>query len=220
MFDVRWPWQRKQERFKPFDRSALPEVQPAPFEEMVHDGLLMAESAARLALKNRFVVQALRGDEPYDPARARAAAREVLYELIRESDETSELSADEREAAAHRDGRSKHQHDYHRADALNLRRREKVYAEISNRLAMLRDDDIYLTVLAVRARDAAWDEVGAVIERALDREWPVIEIDAEYELARDERLRELNDDLARELGKHIAKREMRDELDDAWGGWG
>ena len=127
---MRWFERRKRRKFKPFDRSALPEVVQAPFDEMVEDGLMMAESAGRLALKNRFIVQALRGDEPWDDQRAAAAAREVLYELVQEANETAEYSAEERELASRREGRSVHQHDYHRADALNLRRREKVYAEI------------------------------------------------------------------------------------------
>ena len=192
---MRWFERRKRRKFKPFDRSALPEVVQAPFDEMVDDGLMMAEAAGRLALKNRFIVQALRGEEPYDDQRAAAAAREVLYELVQEADEAAEHSAEERELASRREGRSVHQHDYHRADALNLRRREKVSAEVAKRLWQRREDQEYLLEFATRARDAAWHEVAGVIEQRLDREWPDIVVDAEYELARHERMRELADDL-------------------------
>jgi hypothetical protein len=213
---VRWFGRPRRRKFKPFDRSALPEVSQAPFDEMVEDGLMMAESAGRLALKNRFIVQALRGEEPYDDQRAAAAAREVLYELVQEADETAEHSAEEREVASRREGRSVHQHDYHRADALNLRRREKVYAEISRQLWLRRDDSEYLLDFASRARDAAWHEVAEVIEQRLDREWPEIEIDAEYELARHERMRELAEDLDLAV-KRAAER--REEQNDPFAGF-
>ncbi|WP_395244816.1 asparagine synthase [Agromyces sp. MMS24-K17] len=206
-----WFARNKGKRFKPFDRDALPEVVPPPFEDMVEEGLMLAEQAGRMTLKNRFILQALRGDEPWDDDRAAAAAREVLYELVQESDETAEHSAEEREVASNRDGRSQHQHDYHRADALNLRRREKVYAEIAKRLWMKRGDAEYLNAFATRARDAAWAEVSEVIEQRLDREWPDIPVDAEYELARDARMHELADDLALQVTRAA---ERRDELAD------
>lgn len=209
---------RRRRRFKPFDRDALPEAPLASFEEMVEDGVMMAEGAGRLALKNRFIVQALRGEEPYDDARASAAAREVLRELVQEAEASSELSHEERAAAANRDGRSEHQHDYHRADVLNLRRREKVYAEVARRLWELREDREYLARFAARARDAAWDEVSVVIEQRLDREWPQIEVDAEYELARPERMRELADDLGLAVRRAQEKREeLENPFANYWG---
>ena len=45
---------RKRKRFAPFDRAALPEVAPLTFEETFAEGLLVAESAGRMALKNRM----------------------------------------------------------------------------------------------------------------------------------------------------------------------
>ncbi len=76
-------WRRKRKRFAPFDRAALPEVEPLTFEESFAEGLLVAEAAGRMALKNRIIVMALRGEEPFDATRAAAAAREVLHELVR-----------------------------------------------------------------------------------------------------------------------------------------
>jgi hypothetical protein len=81
---------RKRKRFAPFDRAALPEVEPLTFEESFAEGMLVAEAAGRMALKNRIIVMALRGDEPFDATRAAGAAREVLYELVREMDEVAD----------------------------------------------------------------------------------------------------------------------------------
>ena len=211
---------RARPKFAPFDRTALPEAEPLTFEESFAEGLLVAESAARMALKNRIIVRALRGDEPFDPDRAAAAAREVLYELVQEMNQVAEWSAAERESAALREGRSAHQHDYHRADAWNLRLRERINAAVSKRLWELRGDPEYLAAFAERARQDAWAEIAGVIDQRLAREWPEIEVDEAYERERDSRMRGLELDLAHQLADVRRRREERDELDDAFGAWG
>ncbi|TYL53503.1 hypothetical protein [Agromyces mariniharenae] len=215
-------WRRRQERkrFTPFDRKALPEVEPLTFEESFTEGLLVAEAAGRMALKNRIIVEALRGAEPWDADRAAAAAREVLHELVVELDEVAEWSAAERESAAQREGRSEHQHDYHRADSWNLRLRERINVAVAARLTELRNDDAYLAEFAERARREAWDEIAGVIDQRLAREWTGYEVDEDYELERDDRLEGLSLDLARDLEAARRKREERDELDDSFGAWG
>jgi hypothetical protein len=210
---------RKRERFAPFDRTALPEVEPLTFEESFAEGLLVSEAAGRMALKNRIIVMALRGDEPFDAVRASAAAREVLHELVQELDEVAEWSAAERESAAQREGRSAHQHDYHRADAWNLRLRQRVNAAVAERLNELRNDDGYLAEFAERARQEAWEEIAGVIEARLAQEWPEIEIDEAYERERDDRMRNLTLDLMRDLAESRQRREALDELDDSFGAW-
>ena len=210
---------RKRKRFAPFDRTALPEAPPLTFDETFAEGQLVAESAARMALKNRIIVMALRGEEPYDAERAAAAAREVLLELVQEMDEVAEWSASERESAGQREGRSQHQHDYHRADASNLRLRERVNAAVSKRLAELRSDDAYLGELAETAREDAWTEIAAAIDARLAREWPEIEVDETYVRERDERMRDLSVELERELQAVRRRRADLDELDDSFGAW-
>lgn len=212
-------WRRRRRRFAPFDRSALPEVEPLTFEESFAEGLLVSEAAARMALKNRIIVEALRGEEPWDADRAAAAAREVLHELVQELDQVAEWSAAERESAAQREGRSEHQHDYHRADSWNLRLRERVNVAVAKRLGELRNDHAHLAELAERARQEAWAEIAGVIDQRLAREWPEIEVDETYERERDERMQGLALDLERELAEVRRRREERDELDDAFGEW-
>ena len=210
---------RKRKKFAPFDRAALPEVEPLTFEETFNEGLLVAESAGRMALKNRIIIMALRGEEPYDAERSAAAAREVLLELMQETDEVAEWSATERESASQREGRSAHQHDYHRADAWNLRLRERVNIAVAKRLGELRSDPDYLAAFAERARQDAWSEIAEVIDARLAREWPEIEVDETYLQERDSRVRGLTLDLQRELDDVRRRREERDELDDAFGDW-
>jgi len=208
MVRLRIPWRRRRERLKlaPFDRSALPERKEPSFDEMLEEGLLMAESAGRMALKNRLIVGALRGDEPYSDQRAAGMARTVLYELVQEADEGAEHIAAERETAAQRDGRSQHQHDYHRGDLLNLRRRERVHAAVAKQLWTKRSDDAYIAELVDRARDDAWHELGTAIEQELDRRWPRYDEEPDYADHRAERMEVVADDLLRDLARLEAQR--------------
>lgn len=204
---LRLPRQRQRRvRMAPFDRSALPEVKTPTFDEMLEEGLLMAESAGRMALKNRLIVDALRGDQPYSDERAATLARDVLYELVQEADEGAEHLAAERESAAQREGRSQHQHDYHRGDLLNLRRREKVHAAVAKALWTRRSDAAYIDDLVTRARDDAWHELGAAIEQELDRRWPRFDEEPDYTEHRAERMEVVADDLARDLARLAAQR--------------
>ena len=214
-------WQRRRrKRFAPFDRTALPEVEPLTFEESFSEGLLVAEAAGRMALKNRIIIEALRGEDAWDATRAAAAAREVLHELVVELDQVAEWSAAERETAAQREGRSEHQHDYHRADAWNLRLRERLNVAVAERLTELRNDDAYLAEFAERARQEAWAEIAGVIDQRLAQDWSEFEVDEAYEQERDERMSGLALDLSRDLEQARRRREERDELDDAFGSWG
>ncbi|AWB94319.1 hypothetical protein DCE93_00385 [Agromyces badenianii] len=216
-------WRRRsRRRFKPFDRSALPEAPSPTFDEMLAEGVLVAESAGRMALKNRLIVEALRGDEPFAPERAAAAARAVLYELVQEADEVAERTGEARSEAASRDGRSAHEHDYRRADAANLRRREQVYAAVARELWLRRSDPDYLNEFAERARREAWEEVSGAIETRLEREWgewPQIEVDETYEAERDDRVRELLGDLDRGVRAAEAERARREEENDPFRGF-
>ncbi|WP_401000361.1 hypothetical protein [Agromyces sp. GXQ0307] len=203
-----WPWRRERRRVKmaPFDRSRLPEARTASFDEMLEEGLMMAESAGRMALKNRLIVHALRTDEPFSDEHAATEARAVLYELVQEADEAAEHVAEERAAAGTREGRSQHQHDYHRDDLLNLRRREKVYASVAKQLWTKRSDDAYVAAFVERARDAAWQDLGAAIEQELDRRWPRYDEEPDYAEHRAERMEVVGDDLMRDLARLEAQR--------------
>ena len=127
---------------------------------------------------------------------------------MQEMDEVAEWSAAERESAGQREGRSAHQHDYHRADAWNLRLRERVnaaVAEAPHRTAQRRR--LPRPSFAERARQEAWAEIAGEIDARLAREWPEIEVDEAYERERDERMRGLELDLEREVADARRRRE-------------
>lgn len=202
-------WFRRKYRrpAKPFDFSALPVPEPAALEDMVSEGVMLAEFAARMALKNQIVIGALAESVTYHPDYYAEAARAVLNEVIRESEGSAQLAEQKRAVAAGRGGVGQHQHDYRSSDTENLRRREDVNLAVADRLAALRDDDDYVARLVERARDDAWADIGQAITARLDRDWPtfaVTEADADYWQGHEKRMRQLRREvaqLARESGK-------------------
>jgi hypothetical protein len=194
-------WFRRNHRVpaKPFDFSSLPIPEPAALEDMVSEGVMLAEFAARMALKNQIVIGALAESVPYHPDYYAESARAVLNEVIHESQGSAQLAERKREVAAGRGGVGEHQHDYRSSDTENLRRREDVNLAVADRLAALRDDDDYVARLVERARDDAWADIGQAITARLDRDWPaftVSDTEADYGLRRDKRMRQLRREVA------------------------
>lgn len=166
---------------------------------MVSEGVMLAEFAARMALKNQIVIGALAESIPYHPDYYADAARAVLTEVIRESEGSAQLAEQKRVVAAGRSGVGQHQHDYRSSDTENLRRREDVNLAVADRLAALRDDGDYVARLVERARDDAWADIGQAITARLDRDWATFTIadtDADYWQQRDKRMRQLRREVA------------------------
>ncbi len=162
---------------------------PLPVEEIAEEGLLIAASAVRMAVKNRQIVRALRDRADYSEKEAVAAAREVFTALAREKRDDVHRLEDILDHARDRPGRAQHQTDYRGADAELLERREQVSDILADRLDELAADDAYLLGIVEAARNAAWDEIAASIEAKLARR-PELEDEAAYRAARARRLKE------------------------------
>jgi len=180
---------------KPFDAKALPEPPKPTLQGAVDEGLMLAEYASRMSVKNDIEIGALTGDEPYDIDHYRGAARAALIALAEESGEAAGRIGRQRRWAAYLHGHAEHIHDYHPVDDVNLERREELSMVLADALRERAADDDYLGTLTERARQDAWAEIAAQIEGSLDA--ANITVDAEYERHRDERMRRLiTEDLA------------------------
>jgi hypothetical protein len=190
-------WFRRTRRvaMKPFDESALPEPKPPSVEEATSDGLMLAEHAGRMTLKNLIIVGALSGPSSYDAAHYLDAAAGVLEELAEEFEQDGERVARALRSIEHRSGSAARAHDYRSADTENLRVRRAVLRSLVDHLRGRRDDRAYLVDLIESARKDAWADVSGEVRAGLDR--AAIVVDATYQRARPERMRLLRDDLDR-----------------------
>lgn len=181
--------------------------------EAIAEGVAIANAAARLAIRNHILVETIGNDEPYDPEREREFARETLLALATEQQDAAERTHRLRKRAWGKHSESYGTHDYRDRDTRNLRRREKQYAGVAKALRRMADDPEVVTVLIEKARDAAWGDVEANLQRRLRVEGAHPELDPDYETMREARMQALRlVDLAKLAAHQRRKREHAAEI--------
>lgn len=190
---LRWPsWLRPRTvtpRTRPFDEAALREPAPPTLEQSVEEGMLLADYATRMAVKNHIVVDTIQQDNPFDPARHTAQAAEMLRELADEQDQAAARAEEARVAVAGLGGDATHPHDYRDIDSGNLALREAAGTTLAAALRARADSEEELLRIVERARQDAWDEVSRAIQAGLDAFSGVEALKANYEKERPDRLR-------------------------------
>jgi hypothetical protein len=184
-----WFRRRRKVALKPFDESALPYRKRVTLQEATEEGLMLADYASRMAVKNRIEVAALADQESYSPDHYVNDARESIDALAQESDAAADRIAEERRWSESLVGDAEHVHDYRAADRSNLEFRLATALALADKLRGRRDDDAYVDDLIERARGDAWREVAGAIEGVLDRR--NIPVDDVYLRERDARIRRL-----------------------------
>lgn len=159
---------RKKPEFKPFDASRVESPSPNTLEHALEEGVMIAEFATRMALKNKITISALRDGIAFDPERLAPVASDLLRALADESSGDAARIAAEREWAAYLDGPSEHVHDYRPVDDLNLRRREALARSLAETLTDRAGDGAYILDLIERARQDAWFDISRAITDKLD----------------------------------------------------
>lgn len=170
---MRWPsWFRKSSepsvRTRRFDEDALPEPPAPTLEQSVEEGMLLAEYATRMAVKNHIVVDTLQNGHDFDPSRHTGEAADMLRELASEQGEAAGRFEEELAAASGLRGDAMHPHDYRDVDTANLTLRRDAALALADALRAKADSDEQLLELVERGRADAWDEVSRAIEAGLD----------------------------------------------------
>jgi hypothetical protein len=179
--------------FTPRSRTSRKSVQRvlAPVEEIAEQGVMVADVAVRLNVKNAIIMNALARQQDYSSERVAQIVRESLTEL-----------ADERDAdAAHLDavaqeidrfGRSgRAESDYGVDDNRTINHRRAVYRLVAQGLRARCDDKDYVRSTAEKARQAAWHEIGDSLKTRAEHPYYGGGSSKEYAENREERIRNL-----------------------------
>ncbi len=186
---------RRRRKWTPFDESALPEHEAATVEESTAEGLMLAEYANRMRVKNAIIVGVLTRRETYDADDYVGDAAEALEDLAAEFDAAADRIGVELRDIEHLRGSAEHAHDYRAGDSANLKHRQAVLLALVDILRGRRDDRAYLLELIEAARKDAWADIAREVSETLDRS--NIVVDENYEKNRARRMREVSRDLAR-----------------------
>lgn len=168
----------------------MPVAEPISVERAVEEGLLIARSALTMDVKNRIIVSALRDDHRFDAQETASWVALDLTNLSAEQAEYAERMSELANTLNGSRGSTSKEHDYGPRDYRPLTRRGLAYASLSDELARLVNDPIFIESVVEDARGQAWSELGTAIGSRLDLA-QLQHPDADYALERDSRLRAL-----------------------------
>ena len=157
-----------------------------PLKRMVDEGLLIAVSAVRMAVKNDIIIGALRDHIDYDPARYAQAARHELDLLARQNDEYGKRVRRLGKDLA-RSGRVHLLTEDERADISQFALRGRVHKKLADALDAVAADDDQVSHIVEGAQRAASDEIRDAVSARLIRQ-AIDSRDPEYEERRADRL--------------------------------
>jgi hypothetical protein len=155
-------------------------------EEEAAEGLLLAEYATRMRLKNRIIVDTVTAEASVDPDAWADEVRLALGTLRTEAEGSARRMEQEASVAKLTDGSAVHEHDYRVSDADNLDRRRRVYRLVARRLLSWENDPSQVAALLEAAHHDAQEEIDAALTRAVSGD-PVGRVEDEGRLR--ERLR-------------------------------
>lgn len=207
---VGWFSKRKRQAQPP---RRLPKRILAPVEEIVEQGLLVADVAVRMTVKNAIIMNALKEHADYDEAQ--------IYEMVRNS--LNELAAERERDARHisrvrgeiRDtGRSSwSETEYGSGDSRTLKHRQEVYERVAEDLRARTEDEEYLRAIVERARTLAWSEIGDSLKERASHPYYSGGHDEDYRSNRDERIQQLIEkDLTSLIKEQSPKASLKDRI--------
>ncbi|WP_314454235.1 asparagine synthase [uncultured Microbacterium sp.] len=177
--------------------------------EAIAEGLSIATAAARLAVRNRILVETIARGGQFESDVFAEFARAVLSSLADEQDQAADRVTHQRKRAWGRFSDSSGTHDYRDRDTRNLRRRAKQSRGVAKELRTFAGDADRVAGLVADARIAAWGDVEANLSQRLDVEGMTADADPEYAQMRKARMDALRMvDLARLASQ--AKRRAKD----------
>lgn len=166
----------------------LPKRDLAPVEDIVEQGLLVADVAVRMTVKNEIIMNALKRRVDYDEQQiidmVRAAVIEVADERENDANHIAHMRGEIRDH-----GRSAwSETEYGMGDSRTLRHREQVYTGVAAELRARATDEEYVRATAERAKASAWAEIGNSLKDRAEEPYYGGGNTDEYAEARDARI--------------------------------
>ena len=159
--------------------------------DAIAEGVIIAIAAARLSIRNRILVDAIRNDSAFSVDAVKPFARQTLEALADEQSAAADRARADWRRAWGRQSDPSGTHDYRGRDSRNLRRRARQYTGVAKELRERATDDAALEQLIEQARDAAWGDVESNLERRLIVEAMRPDLDPDYASMRAARMQSI-----------------------------
>lgn len=169
----------------------FPERELAPAEEIAEQGVLVADVAVRLTVKNEIIMNALAKHVDYSVDDVAQMVRASLTELADEREEDAQR-LDEVILQIQRFGHGGWaEGDYGRKDKGTLEHRRLVYRLVAAELRARCQNATYVAETAERARTEAWSEIGDALKTKAEHPYYGGGRSDDYVEHRDERIQKL-----------------------------
>lgn len=170
--------------------------------DAITEGVIIAVAAARLTVRNRILVDAIANDAAFSVEGLMPFARETLEALADEQSAAADRARADWRRAWGRHSDPDGTHDYRGRDTGNLRKRARQYTGVAKELRRQATDADALTRLIDQARDAAWGDVAANLDRRLIVEGMRPDLDPDYAAMRAARMQSIRLIDLPKLGAH------------------
>ncbi|GAA3014589.1 asparagine synthase [Microbacterium aurantiacum] len=159
--------------------------------DAIAEGVAIATAAARLTVRNHILVETIAHGAPFDPDAFAPFAHDTLIALADEQQQAGDLARRQAKKAWGRFSDPDGTHDYRDRDTRNLRKRRRQYVGVAKELRRRAEDPEAVRELVEHARDAAWGDVEANLQRRLTVEGMRPDLDPDYERMRAARMQSL-----------------------------
>lgn len=194
---IRWFSSRRKQR------PTGPKRVLAPAEEIAEQGVLVAEVALKLTVKNAIIMNALAKREDYSVDRVQELVRETLNDLATEREADAKrletVIADIDKFGHSGWGES----DYGFGDNETIKHRYRVYLLVAAALRERMTDTAYVQKMGEDARTAAWAEIADSLKTKAEHPYYGGGRNAEYFEKREERIQHL---IEKDLTKLVRER--------------
>lgn len=184
-------WLKKRKRQGSRAPRRLPRRVLAPVEEIVEQGLLVADVAVRMTVKNAIIMNALHKHVDYNEDQITEMVRSATEDLAVERERDAKHIAHMRDEIRDTGRSSWSESDYGNDDNRTLRHRQEVYERVAEELRARTEDREYLRTTATRAHALAWDEIGDSLKERATHPYYSGGDSEEYQNARDDRIQQL-----------------------------
>lgn len=159
--------------------------------DAIAEGVAIATAAARLTVRNHILVETIAHGAPFDPDSFAPFAHDTLIALADEQQAAGDLARRQAKKAWGRFSDPDGTHDYRDRDTRNLRKRRRQYVGVAKELRRRAEDAAAVRELVQDARDAAWGDVEANLQRRLTVEGMRPDLDPDYARMRAARMQSL-----------------------------
>lgn len=181
-------WFKRKSKAAPRTKRRLPQRHLAPVEEIVEQGLMVADVAARMSVKNEIILNALGRKADYDQQEVQRMMQDAVLELAVERERDARHISRMRGEIRKTGYSSWSENDYGSEDNTTLKHRQEVYEQVAAQLRERAENDEYLGRASERALSAAWNEIGDSLKEKASHPYYAGGSSEEYKRDRDSRI--------------------------------